>query len=227
MSSTPSIWRTLTKEQLENLLDSHTSISAIMSSNGYAVTGTSRKILLSVMREKGIDVDEYVKLSHKRKKKLEPVPLDEILVEQSSYGRKELKSRLIKAGLLINECYVCKLGPVWNDKPLTLQIDHINGIRDDNRLENLRILCPNCHTQTSTHGSKRKKRTYNCSNCGDSITKYSVTGMCISCSQRTVIRPPKEELSRLLKNNTYAGLGRFYGVADNTVRKWAKRYGLI
>ncbi len=51
-------------------------------------------------------------------------------------------------------CSECGIGNEWNDKPLRLQLDHIDGNSDNNLIENLRLLCPNCHTQTSTYGSK-------------------------------------------------------------------------
>lgn len=65
-----------------------------------------------------------------------------------------LRCRLLKAGLLQNVCSICASPPIWNNKHLTLQLDHINGVRSDNRITNLRILCPNCHTQTDTFAGK-------------------------------------------------------------------------
>ena len=79
------------------------------------------------------------------------IPLSEILIEQSTYtNRWRLKRRLIKAGLLIERCVICGQNPVWNEQPLMLVLDHINGKNNDNRLENLRLLCPNCNSQTET-----------------------------------------------------------------------------
>lgn len=80
-------------------------------------------------------------------------PLEEILVERSTYtNRQALKKRLISVGIKEDICESCGLGAEWNNKPLTLQLDHINGVGDDNRITNLAILCPNCHTQTPTFG---------------------------------------------------------------------------
>ena len=81
------------------------------------------------------------------------VPLETIL--QKSRSRCTIKRRLLLAGKLRNCCDICGLSE-WRGRPLSIQIDHINGIRDDHRLENLRMLCPNCHTQTETYGSKNK-----------------------------------------------------------------------
>lgn len=62
-----------------------------------------------------------------------------------------LKTRLLKYDLIDNVCDVCGLSNTWNDKPLVLQLDHIDGNNRNNKKENLRLLCPNCHTQTSTY----------------------------------------------------------------------------
>ena len=84
--------------------------------------------------------------------------LDDILVENSNSDRGHLKRRLIREGILAEECVGCGTGPEWNGKPLTLALDHINGVNNDNRLENLRLLCPNCHSQTDTFAGRNVKR---------------------------------------------------------------------
>lgn len=72
------------------------------------------------------------------------------LVENSTAKRKEAKKYLIETGMLPHHCVKCERGPEWMGQPLVLILDHINGINDDNRLENLRFLCPNCNSQTAT-----------------------------------------------------------------------------
>lgn len=83
--------------------------------------------------------------------------LDEILVENSTYvSSQNLKQRLIRESIFEHRCVSCGL-ETWLDNKIPLEIDHINGERRDNRLENLRLLCPNCHALTSTYRGKNKK----------------------------------------------------------------------
>lgn len=82
------------------------------------------------------------------------IPLEELLKREKT-SRQHLKSRLKDADLLEQKCAICGITE-WLNKELSLHLDHINGKKNDNKLENLRLLCPNCHSQTPTYGGKNK-----------------------------------------------------------------------
>lgn len=75
-----------------------------------------------------------------------------------NHSRGGLKRRLIKGSIVKNECSECGNPPEWNEKKLTMILDHINGVNNDNRVENLRLLCPNCNSQTATFSGRNIKR---------------------------------------------------------------------
>lgn len=83
---------------------------------------------------------------------------EDVFVENSTYARHRLKDRIIKQQMISYQCDCCGIGPEWYNKPMPLILDHINGISNDNRLENLRFVCSNCDSQLDTYKSKNRKR---------------------------------------------------------------------
>ena len=120
---------------------------------------------------------------------------------------------------------------------MSLILDHINGVPDDHRLENLRILCPNCAATLQTHcGRKNRRPPVKCLECGSEFyRKRREQRFCSRrCSQhahrkqsvahRHVRRPPYGRLVQEIQATSYLAVGRKYGVSDNAVRKWVRFY---
>lgn len=82
---------------------------------------------------------------------------EEVFIENSPISRHHVKKRLIERNIIPYKCEHCDNIGEWNNKPLILQLEHKNGKNNDNRLENLTFLCPNCHTQTKTYAAKNRK----------------------------------------------------------------------
>lgn len=89
-------------------------------------------------------------------KKMPKIPLDDILSgKQPQYQTFSLKLRLLEEGVFENKCFECEIKE-WNNKPLIMELHHVDGDRTNHRKENLELLCPNCHAQTDTYRAKNK-----------------------------------------------------------------------
>jgi hypothetical protein len=177
-------------------------------------------------------------------------PLQEVLVEGSSYNRSNLKRRLFAEGLKHRRCELCGQDEIWRGRRMALILDHINGVPDDNRLENLRIVCPNCAATFDTHCARknrvvpmpraclhcggrflpnRREQRYCSRACGSRWDRSGSNGHrtlkgISKPSTRKVERPPYEQLKREIAETSYLAVGRKYGVSDNAIRKWIRFY---
>lgn len=153
-------------------------------------------------------------------------PLATILVEDSTYPTSRLRARLVAAGLMEAKCALCGLRE-WMGQPIPLEMDHRNGIATDHRLDNLRLLCPNCHAQTPTwRGRKLKKPPRTCVDCGLQVSKAATR--CLPCDTRQkkasgartkIIWPPADELAERVRASSYEAVGRSLGVTGAAVKK--------
>lgn len=223
-----SVFYTPTREKFQEIVKSYNTLAEIIRHFGL---GSGNYETLKARLESdnidyshiklGLDTNKYRDGNNKK-------DISEYLNKDTKiWHGQQLKIRLIRENVLENECSVCGQGSEWNGKELVLQLDHINGINSDNRLENLRIICPNCHTQTPTFSGRNGGRANNnnCNVCGVRIAKKS--SKCQRChltqvgrNQKTKISwPETNELINLTSEFGFREIGRRLGVSDNAIRK--------
>lgn len=149
----------LSDEQFVELLKKSSTISEVLFKLGYTVKGNSWGYSQVKRRMDDLNLDYSIfkgKSAVIKTNKLNNVKKEDILKENCKHQRTVLRRYVIKNNLIPYKCSICGCTE-WQGKTLSLELDHINGINNDNRLENLRFLCPNCHSQTSTYGSRNQQ----------------------------------------------------------------------
>ena len=235
------MWRSITTEELQKAVNKSTSYAQIFKNLSYKMSGSAYKGIKERIKAENIETSHFLgKATYSRIAGIKNTrPFSEILVENSSYScTSNLKKRLLRAGTLLPYCSECQQGPVWNGKPLVLQLDHINGTRSDNRIENLRILCPNCHTQTETYAGKGKS-TPRCPDCLVFIHKGSLR--CRACTNRIRASsdpspfikgkgecrwPTAEEILKSVWERPTSIIAKELGVSDSALGKRCRELGI-
>lgn len=227
---TSPIWTMPRDEFIKLLLEATGGISGVLQSFGIRSAGGNYRTLKVRAQQEGLDWNELS--GRMRKQSLTRVhegnrlKTSDLLVEHSKYSRGHLKERLISEGILKNECSRCGQGPVWFNEPLVMVLDHINGIHDDDRIENLRLLCPQCNSQMSTFAGRKNKgrkksEPRRCMDCPAIVGRYA--DRCPKCAHkanRKTERPDADVLKKEADSMGWEATGRKYGVSGNAVRKW-------
>lgn len=147
----PPYGRRWSDDELRVAVAATTSVAGTIRALGLVIGGGQYRAIKRRIAELGIDTSHHLGQASNRGRSMPRPkrPLSEILVEGTEIQSHQLRLRLVREGLKEARCESCGLDR-WMDAPIPLQLDHINGDPTDNRLENLRILCPNCHAQTPT-----------------------------------------------------------------------------
>lgn len=231
------------RTQAEAAVAASWSYSEALRRLGLRAAGGNHETLKKYVARWGIPTEHFDPNWALRSRNRERKPLDEILVEGSTYSRGHLKERLYDEGIKQRRCELCGQGEEWRGARMGLILDHVNGVADDNRLENLRIACPNCAATFDTHCGRANRRPpleRDCARCGKSFrVRYHAHRYCSrTCGtraarpgrgvprpqRRKVVRPPYARLRAETEAMGFRAVGRKYGVSDNAVRKWLVWY---
>lgn len=149
--------KTWTDQQMIDAISSSTTYSDVLRKLNLVVGAGNYETVKKAVKRLNINISHFLGYGYNRKP-VYPKTIAEVMVRNSTYNRCHLKNRLLKTGLIKNECSICGQLPTWNNANLVMVLDHINGINDDHRLENLRLLCPNCNSQQPTFSGKNIKK---------------------------------------------------------------------
>ena len=228
-------------EEMFLALKSFDTIADVLRELGLTVRPGNYRTVRKFIKWTNADISHMVGKSHGKSSSPQKT-LEEMLVKDSTADRGSLKRRILKESLLEDKCDICGITE-WNNLNIVMVLDHINGVNDDHRLENLRFLCPNCNSQQPTFCRGQRKYLIQLG-AVDFERKGRYSRVCPLCKQnkmvdgaskcqecrdklsRKVDWPSKEELKILLDQHTFTYLGKKYGVSGNAVKKWAKKYGI-
>lgn len=223
------------KERMVEALKGAKSKSDVLRNMGISTFPGNFRTLNKYAIKYNIELPVFIKTGDKKMgEKPKKIKNDKLFCENSLHSSTPVKKRILKENLIKYECEKCKNKGFWQNEKLSLQLDHINGINNDHRLENLRYLCPNCHSQTKTFSGKKLKYNKTLCECGNSKLKKSKK--CIKCRKNNKVLNFNEktkqfeiskcELEKLINEKSYVEIGKIFCVSDSAVKKRAKKLGI-
>jgi len=216
-------WTYFDENTLRKIVNESKSQNEVLGKLNRSNSSNSYRSLKRALLRYNISIEHFMNKSNimKEANSKHSITNEEIFIENGRTGRSTIKARILKDKLIEYVCFKCGQDDAWNGEKLILILDHANGVNNDNRLKNLRFVCPNCNAQLDTHckGSKGlipKEVKFK-------IKKIRKTTLRIG-NRKVIMRPSLDELYEMLKTMTYRAIGKKYGVSDVAIRKWIVQY---
>lgn len=221
------------KEELEKIVKSLQTLVEVVDKLGYNThTGRNPYTVKDRLDKLEIDYSNLVSRIYSSNRNEE-----NIFIKDSTASQSVLRRWYLKGNYTEYKCSICSLEPIWQGKELTLILDHINGENHDDRLENLRWVCPNCNQQLPTTGFKQMRvenkleKKYYCCDCNKEISKDCIR--CKDCdSKYRVLQHQKElpvdreTLKRLIRTTSFLQIGKQFNISNNGIRRWCENFNL-
>lgn len=213
--------QTYTKERLEEYVKTSNSLTEVIEKYGIVPRGGNFKTIKYYINLYNISVDHFNPLK-KRQGLKKITKINDLLKINTKIKSSGLKDRLYKYGLKQRLCELCGQGEDWKGNKMSLILDHINGVHTDNRIENLRIVCPNCNATLPTHCGKNKIKDTSFASKFKKIKKDSQSHLDKLRSKGIDLEILKEEVWKIPSIK----LAKKYNCSDRYIGKICKRYNI-
>ena len=229
------------KEDLQELLDSSNGYGDVLQNMGLNPKGGNPETLKKVIAEYELDTTKLDENRHlffskcsEKGYMVRHKDISQYLQRGVRISPYNLLHKLYKEGIKEQRCERCKITE-WDGEPISFHLHHKDGDRLNNELENLQVLCPNCHSLTENFAGKAtkkadsEKKKYFCIDCGEEVS--SKGKRCVKCArinrQSVSMRGlEREELKDLIRTTPFTTIGKQFGVSDATIRKRCKKFNL-